>query len=51
MEDFVERFWEVVNEEYDYRDVLTFDEIQNIFDRIKVLYAENPLMTVTNIFL
>lgn len=51
MEDFVERFWEVVNEEYDYRDMLTFDEIQKIFDRIKVLYAENPLMIVTNIFL
>lgn len=35
MEDFIERFWEVVNEEYDYRDMLTFDEIQKIFDRMK----------------
>lgn len=35
MEDFIKRFWEVVNEEYDYRDMLTFDEIQKIFDKIK----------------
>lgn len=35
MEDFVKRFWEVVKEEYDYRDMLDFDEIQKIFDKIK----------------
>ena len=35
MIDFIEKFWEVVNEEYDYRDMLTFDEIQRIFDDIK----------------
>lgn len=35
MEDFAKRFWEVVNKEYDYRDMLDFDEIQKIFDKIK----------------
>ena len=32
---FIEKFWEVVNDKYDYRDMLTFDEIQKIFDHIK----------------
>lgn len=35
IEDFVKRFWEVVKEEYGYRDMLDFDEIQKIFDKIK----------------
>ncbi len=35
MEDFAKRFWEVVKKEYDYRDMLDFDEIQKIFDKIK----------------
>lgn len=35
MEDFVKRFWEVVKKEYGYRDMLDFDEIQKIFDKIK----------------
>ena len=35
IEDFAKRFWEVVKEEYDYRDMLDFDEIQKIFDKIK----------------
>ena len=35
MEDFTKRFWKVVKEEYDYRDMLGFDEIQKIFDKIK----------------
>ncbi len=35
MEDFAKRFWEVFKKEYDYRDMLTFDEIQKIFDKIK----------------
>lgn len=35
MEDFIKRFWEAVNEEYSYRDMLEFDEIQKIFDKIK----------------
>lgn len=35
MEDFTKRFWEVVKKEYDYRDMLDFDEIQKIFDKIK----------------
>lgn len=35
MEDFAKRFWEVVKREYDYRDMLDFDEIQKIFDKIK----------------
>ena len=33
---FIEKFWEVVNEEYDYKDMLTFEEIQKIFDGIKM---------------
>ena len=36
-EDFTKRFWEAVNEEYSYRDMLDFDEIQKIFDKIKEL--------------
>lgn len=32
---FIEKFWKVINEEYDYRDMLTFEEIKGIFDRIK----------------
>lgn len=35
IDNFIEKFWEVVNEEYDYRDMLTFEEIQKIFDHIK----------------
>ena len=35
IEDFAKRFWEVVKKEYDYRDMLDFDEIQKIFDKIK----------------
>lgn len=35
MEDFAKRFWEVFKKEYDYRDMLNLDEIQNIFDKIK----------------
>ena len=35
MEAFVNKFWEMVNEEYGYRDMLTFEEIQEIFDKIK----------------
>ncbi len=35
IEDFTKKFWKVVKEEYDYRDVLDFDEIQKIFDKIK----------------
>lgn len=35
MEDFAKRFWEVVKKEYNYRDMLDFDEIQKIFDKIK----------------
>ena len=35
MEHFIKRFWEIIDEEYNYRDMLTFDEIQKIFDRIK----------------
>ena len=35
MEDFAKRFWEVVKKEYDQRDMLDFDEIQKIFDKIK----------------
>ena len=34
-EDFIKRFWEAVNEEYGYRHMLDFDEIQKIFDKIK----------------
>ena len=34
-EDFTKKFWKVVKEEYDYRDMLDFDEIQKIFDKIK----------------
>lgn len=34
-EDFIKRFWKAVNEEYSYRDMLDFDEIQKIFDKIK----------------
>ena len=34
-EDFIKRFWEAVNEEYCYRHMLDFDEIQKIFDKIK----------------
>ena len=33
--DFIKRFWEAVNEEYGYRHMLDFDEIQKIFDKIK----------------
>lgn len=36
-EDFTKKFWEAVNEEYSYRDMLDFDEIQKIFDKIKEL--------------
>lgn len=36
-EDFTKRFWKAVNEEYSYRDMLDFDEIQKIFDKIKEL--------------
>lgn len=35
MEDFAKRFWEVVKKEYGYRDMLDFDEIQKIFNKIK----------------
>ena len=35
IEDFIKRFWEAVNEEYGYRHMLDFDEIQKIFDKIK----------------
>ena len=35
MDNFIEKFWEVINEEYYYRDMLTFEEIQKIFDHIK----------------
>lgn len=35
MEDFAKRFWEVVKKEYNYRDMLDFDEIQKIFNKIK----------------
>ena len=35
IEDFTKKFWKVVKEEYDYRDMLDFDEIQKIFDKIK----------------
>ena len=35
METFINKFWEMVNEEYWYRDMLTFEEIQEIFDKIK----------------
>lgn len=35
MEDFTKRFWKIAKEEYDYRDMLDFDEIQKIFDKIK----------------
>ena len=35
IEDFAKRFWEAVNEEYGYRHMLDFDEIQKIFDKIK----------------
>lgn len=35
MDNFTEKFWEVVNEQYDYRDMLTFDEIRKILDNIK----------------
>lgn len=35
MNDFIEKFWEIVDEEYDHRDMLTFDEIKYIFERIK----------------
>ena len=34
-EDFTKRFWKAVNEEYSYREMLDFDEIQKIFDKIK----------------
>lgn len=37
MDYFIEKFWEVVNEQYDYRDMLTFDEIQKIFDNIRAI--------------
>ena len=33
--DFIKRFWEAANEEYGYRHMLDFDEIQKIFDKIK----------------
>ena len=29
------KFWEIVSDEYYYRDMLTFDEIKEIFDSIK----------------
>lgn len=32
---FISKFWEVVKDKYDYRDMLTFDEIKGIFDHIK----------------
>ena len=35
MEAFVKKFWEMVNEEYWYRYMLTFEEIQEIFDKMK----------------
>lgn len=35
MEDFTKRFWKIAKEEYGYRDMLDFDEIQKIFDKIK----------------
>ena len=35
METFINKFWEMVNEEYGYRDMLTFEEIQEIFDKMK----------------
>lgn len=35
MEVFIKKFWEMANEEYCYRDMLTFEEIQEIFDKIK----------------
>lgn len=35
METFINKFWEMVNEKYGYRDMLTFEEIQEIFDKIK----------------
>ena len=35
MEAFVKKFWEIVNEERQYRDMLTFEEIQEIFDKNK----------------
>ena len=35
METFINKFWEMVNEKYEYRDMLTFEEIQEIFDKIK----------------
>lgn len=38
MHEFIERFWEMVNEEYYYRDMLTFDEIKEIFDKISNEY-------------
>ena len=34
-DNFIEKFWRVVDEEYGYRDMLTFEEIKEIFDRIK----------------
>ena len=34
-ENFIKRFWEAVNEEYGYRHMLDFDEIQKIFNKIK----------------
>ena len=35
MEAFIKKFWEMVNEEHWYRDMLTFEEIQEIFDKMK----------------
>lgn len=35
MDVFIKKFWGIVNKDYDYRDMLTFEEIHEIFDRIK----------------
>lgn len=35
MDSFIKKFWDMVNIEYDHRDMLTFEEIQEIFDSIK----------------
>ena len=59
---FIKKFWDIVNEEYDYKDMLNFDEIQSIFDTInesknidntKIAYGHNlvgPTATIQLVY-
>ena len=35
MDDFIKKFWEIVDEEHWYQDMLTFEEIHKIFDQMR----------------